>query len=47
VNLTVSQLYTFGKPRVSLGGGARVYAARDGRGPEWGERFTSTFLFSR
>ncbi len=45
VNLTVSQLYKFGQQRVSLGGGVRVYAARDGTGPEWGARFTATFLY--
>jgi hypothetical protein len=47
VNLTVSQLYKFGGQRVSLGGGARVYAARDGTGPEWGLRFTATLLFPK
>ena len=47
VNLSVSHLYKFGQQRVSLGGGVRVYAARDGTGPEWGARFTSTLLFPR
>jgi hypothetical protein len=47
VNLTVSQLVKFGSQRVSLGGGARVYAARDGTGPEWGLRFTATLLFPK
>lgn len=45
VNLTVSHLYKFGDQRVSLGGGARVYAANDGVGPEWGLRFVATFLY--
>jgi hypothetical protein len=51
VNLTVSHVYTFGKQRVSLGGGVRVYAARDkvepGTGPDWGLRFIATFLFPK
>jgi hypothetical protein len=47
VNLQVSQLYKFGGQRVSLGAGARVYAARDGTGPEWGMRFIATFLFPK
>jgi hypothetical protein len=47
VNLSVSQLYKFGQQRVSLGGGVRVYAARDGTGPEWGARFTATFLYPK
>jgi hypothetical protein len=47
VNLTVSQLYKFGGQRVSLGGGARVYAARDGTGPEWGVRFIATLLLPK
>ena len=45
VNLSVSHLYKFGGQRVSLGGGAKIYAARDGTGPEWGLRFIATFLF--
>lgn len=47
VNFTVSHLYRFGKQRVSLGGGLRVYAATNGGGPDWGLRFTSTFLFPK
>jgi hypothetical protein len=47
VNLSVTHLYKFGQQRVSLGGGLRVYAARDGTGPEWGARFITTFLFPR
>lgn len=48
VNLQVSHLYTFGTQRVSLGGGVRVYAARDApypQGPDWGLRFVATLLF--
>jgi hypothetical protein len=45
VNLSVSHLYKFGGQRVSLGGGVRAYAARDGVGPEWGLRAVATFLF--
>ncbi|MFC3079983.1 hypothetical protein ACFODL_17920 [Phenylobacterium terrae] len=47
VNLTVSQLYKFGSQRVSLGGGVKIYAARDGSGPAWGARVTTTLLFPR
>ena len=47
VNLQVTQLYKFGGQRVSLGGGARVYAAREGTGPEWGLRFIATLLFPK
>ena len=47
VNFTVSHIYKFGGQRVSLGGGARVYAATNGGGPDWGLRFTSTFLFPK
>ena len=45
INLSVSHLYKFGGQRVSLGAGAKVYAAQDGVGPEWGLRFVTTFLF--
>lgn len=47
VNFTVSHLYKFGSQRVSLGGGARVYAATIGGGPDWGLRFTGTLLFPK
>jgi hypothetical protein len=47
INLTVSQVYKFGGQRVSLGGGVRGYAARDGIGPEWGLRFVATFLYPK
>jgi hypothetical protein len=48
INLSVSHLYKFGTQRVSLGGGVRVYAARDAvkpADPAWGLRFTATLLF--
>jgi hypothetical protein len=45
INLTVTHLYKIGRQRVSMGGGAKVYAARDGTGPEWGLRAVATFLF--
>lgn len=47
INLSVSHLYKFGGQRVSLGGGARVYPAHDGTGPEWGLRFIATLLFPK
>ena len=52
VNLNVAHLYKFGSQRVSLGGGLRVYAARDSTngsssGPDWGARFTATFLYPK
>jgi len=47
VNFTVTHLYKIGSQRVSLGGGARVYAATIGGGPDWGLRFIGTFLFPK
>jgi hypothetical protein len=52
INLFVSHLYKFGKQPVSLGAGIRVYAARDSSngspsGPDWGARFTATFLYPK
>jgi hypothetical protein len=47
VNLSVSHLYKFGQQRVSLGGGVRVYAVSPDQGPDWGARFTATFLFPK
>jgi hypothetical protein len=47
VNMTVSHLYKFGDQRVQLAGGIRFYAAREDFGPDWGLRFTTTFLFPR
>lgn len=45
INLSVSHLYKFGNQRVSLGAGARGYAAQPGVGPEWGLRLVATFLY--
>lgn len=47
LNLTVSQLMRFGKQPVSLGIGGRYYADSPPGGPDWGLRFTMTFLFPR
>lgn len=47
VNLTVSHVYNFGGQKVSLGGGARVYMAANGNGPDWGLRFIATFLYPK
>lgn len=43
----ISKLYTFGKQRVSLGGGVKIYVDQPDGGPEWGIRFIATFLFPR
>jgi hypothetical protein len=45
INLTVSQLLKIGKQPVQLSIGPRYYAASPDGGPEWGARFTVTFLF--
>jgi hypothetical protein len=52
INMTVTHVYKFGTQRVSLGGGVRVYAARDSSngnpsGPDWGWRLIATFLFPK
>lgn len=47
VNFQVSQLYKFGEQRVQFSGGVRVYAASEEQGPNWGLRFTATFLFPK
>lgn len=47
VNLQVSQLLVIGGQPVSLGVGGRWYAEAADDGPEWGLRFTLTFLFPR
>jgi hypothetical protein len=47
INLSITHLYKVGAQRVSLGGGARVYPAHDGTGPEWGLRFIATLLYPR
>jgi hypothetical protein len=45
INLTVSQLVKFGKQPVQFQLGARSYVERPAGGPDWGLRFTVTFLF--
>lgn len=45
LNLTVSQLLKIGKMPVQFQIGGRYYAERPSGGPDWGLRFTFTFLF--
>jgi hypothetical protein len=46
INAQVSKLVRFGKQPVSLGIGARNWAASPAGGPDgWGVRATMTFLF--
>jgi len=45
VNLSVSQLFKLGKLPVKLALGGRLYVERPAGGPDWGLRFTMTFLF--
>jgi hypothetical protein len=47
LNLQVSQIVKFGKQPVQFAIGPRYYAERPEDGPEWGVRFTMTFLFPR
>jgi hypothetical protein len=47
LNLTVSQLFTVGKVPLKFTVGGRLYAERPPGGPDWGLRFTMTFLFPR
>ena len=47
INLTASQLVKFGTQPVSFAAGIRSYAARPEGGPDWGLRFTVTFLFPK
>ncbi|MCR5878883.1 hypothetical protein [Phenylobacterium sp. J367] len=47
VNLTVAQLTTIGGRKVQFTGGAKVYAAREDKGPAWGLRFVTTLLFPK
>jgi hypothetical protein len=44
-NLSVSQLLKIGKLSVKLALGGRLYVERPAGGPDWGLRFTMTFLF--
>ncbi|WP_244982592.1 hypothetical protein [Croceicoccus marinus] len=45
INVSASQLTSFGDQPVSLGLGGRYYAERPEGGAEWGLRFIVTFLF--
>lgn len=45
INASVSQLYTFGKQRVSVAAGAKFYLTDEVGAPDWGLRVTATFLF--
>ena len=47
VNLTVSQLFKLGKVPLKLTLGGRLYAEGSAGGPDWGLRFTMTFLFPK
>jgi hypothetical protein len=47
LNASVSQLLKLGKLPVSFGIGARYYADKPNGGPDWGLRFTITFLFPK
>ena len=45
LNLSVSQLFRVGNLPVKLALGGRLYFERPAGGPDWGLRFTMTFLF--
>ena len=47
INLQVSQVLKLGSQPISLGVGGRSYVESPDGGPEWGVRFTLTFLFPR
>jgi hypothetical protein len=47
INLSVSQLLKFGQQPVSFALGLRSYVERPSNGPDWGARFTVTFLFPK
>ena len=47
LNLTVSQLFKIGKVPLKLTLGGRLYAEGPAGGPDWGLRFTMTFLFPK
>ena len=44
INLTVGHLFKFGGQRVQFQVGGKYYA-ESAQGPQWGARFTTTFLF--
>lgn len=47
INLGVSKVFSFGKQHVSLGIAGQYYAVKPAYGPDWGVRFTATFLFPK
>jgi hypothetical protein len=47
INLMATQILKMGKMPVSLQLGGRYYAEGPDGGPEWGLRFTFTFLFPK
>ena len=47
LNVSVSQLLRIGKQPVQFGLGVRYYADKPAGGPDWGLRFTVTFLFPK
>ena len=47
LNLSVSQLLKISKQPVQFSLGARYYAEKPANGPDWGLRFTVTFLFPK
>ncbi|HEY9171176.1 MAG TPA: transporter [Verrucomicrobiae bacterium] len=47
LNVSVSQLLKIGKQPISFGLGAKYYADGPNGGPDWGLRFTVTFLFPK
>ena len=47
LNASVSQLLKVGKQPIQLTLGARYYADKPSGGPDWGLRFTVTFLFPK
>jgi hypothetical protein len=47
LNLQVAQLVKFGKMPMQFQVGGRYYAEKPEGGPDWGLRFTVTFLFPK
>jgi hypothetical protein len=47
LNVSVSQLLKIGKQPIQLSLGAKYYAEKPAGGPDWGLRFTVTFLFPK
>lgn len=47
INLGISKVFSFGKQHVSLGIAGQYFATKPAYGPDWGIRFTATFLFPK